>query len=234
MSRYPEYDDDFLVLQIRNLKSHTLTLSLRNDRLANPGIYFINNSLEKIQSLKLLALTLEPWSFLSKPHFKVILQRQLPTRRPSSSNVLPWYIQALIQLQGLQSSVWWSNAFPSGLAHLPHTLLPLTPWKPRPSRLLEFPHDEAESMGLSLCHRRQVDGLSVFLCHSFSLALSAPSMLCGWGWMGLDGVGRGLRTWSHILYFAEFPRSLQVTIIRILSNTFQKIHYSKCFTMNDW
>ena len=33
----------------------------------------------------------------------------------------------------------WSTALPSGLALLPRVLLSLTPWKPRPSRLLESP-----------------------------------------------------------------------------------------------
>ena len=39
----------------------------------------------------------------------------------------------------LSSTARWSTAPPSGLTPLPQILLRLTPWKPRPSRLLESP-----------------------------------------------------------------------------------------------
>ena len=39
-------------------------------------------------------------------------------------------------------------------------------------------HDEAETMGLSLCHRRQVCGLSIFFHLISDLAPSALSVLC--------------------------------------------------------
>ena len=38
-------------------KSHTLTHSLRKDRSASPPIYFLNNCLKEVQSLKLFGLT---------------------------------------------------------------------------------------------------------------------------------------------------------------------------------
>ena len=39
-------------------KSHTLTMSLRKDRLENPPIHFLNNPLEEVLSFKLLGLTI--------------------------------------------------------------------------------------------------------------------------------------------------------------------------------
>ena len=39
-------------------KSHTLTLSLQNDHLANPPINFLHNPLEEVESLKCLGLTM--------------------------------------------------------------------------------------------------------------------------------------------------------------------------------
>ena len=39
-------------------KSHTLTISLQKDHLATPPIYFLNNPLEEVQSLKFLGPTI--------------------------------------------------------------------------------------------------------------------------------------------------------------------------------
>ena len=55
-------------------KSHTLTVSLRKERFANPPIYFLNNPLEEVQSFKLLSLTIShdhSWAnHISKLTFK--------------------------------------------------------------------------------------------------------------------------------------------------------------------
>ena len=45
-------------------------------------------------------------------------------------------------------------------------------------RILGYSHDEAESLGLSLSHHRQVSGLSVFFCLLSGLASTALSAIC--------------------------------------------------------
>ncbi len=69
-------------------KSHTLTMSLRKDRLENPPIHFLNNPLEEVLSFKLLGLTIchdLSWESHGKPG----LQSQSPTGNPPSCKVLP-------------------------------------------------------------------------------------------------------------------------------------------------
>ena len=50
---------------------------------------------------------------------------------------------------------------------LPHTLLSLNAMETRAFKIIGISRDEAESMGLSLRHRRQVGGLFVFYRTSF-------------------------------------------------------------------
>ena len=49
-------------------KSHTLSISLQKDHLANPPIYFLNNHLE-VLVIQNPGSHYRPWSFLGKPHF---------------------------------------------------------------------------------------------------------------------------------------------------------------------
>ena len=46
------------------------------------------------------------------------------------------------------------------------------------SKIIGISHDEAEFMGVSLCHCRRIGGLSVFYCLLSSLVPSALSVLC--------------------------------------------------------
>ena len=72
-------------------KSHTLTISLKKHHMANPPIYFLNNPLEEVKSLKCLGLAISRDLCLEKPHLKVSLQSQLPTGHPPSYKVLYWH-----------------------------------------------------------------------------------------------------------------------------------------------
>ena len=117
-------------------KSHTLTISLWKDHLKNPPINFLGSPLEEVQSFKLLGLTIShdlSWAnHISKlaskgSHWQGILHLQRPslTHLNSYPHARP-------------SSAAWSTALPSGLAPLPRIKLSLMPWKPRPSRSLEY------------------------------------------------------------------------------------------------
>ena len=71
------------------LSSLTLYLFPRKDHLANPPIYFLNNSLEEIQSFKILGFTIRRDLSWRKPHFKVGLQSQ--PGHALSYKILPWH-----------------------------------------------------------------------------------------------------------------------------------------------
>jgi len=75
----------------------------------------------------------------------------------------------------LSSSAWWSTALPSRLALLPHMLESV---ETKAFKIIWMYHIETLSMGLSICHRRQVGGLSVFYRLLSGLAPFDLSVLC--------------------------------------------------------
>ena len=120
-------------------KSHTLTISLQKEHLANPPIHFLNNPLEEVQSLKLLVNGLTISTDLSMANHILMLASK--ATRWASSIVQSTSLAHLNSFPPtrLSSTGWWSAALPSGLTPLPHILLSLMPWKTRPLRLLESP-----------------------------------------------------------------------------------------------
>ena len=62
----------------------------------------------------------------------------------------------------LLSTAWWRTALPSGLVLPPSHISQLHAVETKAFGMIGISRDEAESLGLSLSHRRQVGGLSVF------------------------------------------------------------------------
>ena len=106
---------------------------LRKDRLANPPTYFPNNSLEEVQSLKLLGLTIS-YDFSWANQISNLASKASSRLGILHHSVLPSHTWTLIHLQGLLPQLHGVLfALLSGLAPLPHTFLSLMPWKTRPS-----------------------------------------------------------------------------------------------------
>ena len=126
-------------------------------------IYFLNNPLEKVLSFKLQGLTIchdLSWkSHISKLASKASCR--LGILRCAKSflgppELLTIYKAFVRSLMEYYSSLW-AGAPTSHLSQL-HAV------ENKAFRIIGMSRDEAESLGLSLSHRRQVSGLSVFYC----------------------------------------------------------------------
>ena len=139
-------------------KSHTLTISLRKDRLETTPIYFLNNLLEEVLSFKLLGFTIchdLSWeSHISKLVSKE--SHRLGILRHAKSFLGPPELLTTYKafLHGLVEycSPLWAGAPASRLSRL-HAV------ETKEFKIISISHDEAESLGLSLSHRRQVGDL---------------------------------------------------------------------------
>ena len=104
------------------------------------------------------------WLVSEASHQLVILGHEKPFL--STSEVLSMY--------KVSFAAQWNTALPSGLAPLPHTLLRL---QIKSFKIIGISDNEAKSLGLSLSHHIQVDGLnhlppslwSCTLCPLFSV-----------------------------------------------------------------
>ena len=140
-------------LSILRNPSLTLSLSLRKDRTTNPSIYFLNNPLEDVQSFKLLVLTLShdlSWtSHISK--FASKARPQLGILRHTKSflgttELLSTYKAFICSL--MECCVpHWAGSPASHLAQF-------NAMETKAFKTIGISRDEAESMGLSLCHRQ--------------------------------------------------------------------------------
>ena len=158
-------------------KSHTLPMSLRKDRLENPPIHFINNPLEEVLSFKLLGLTichdLSCESHISNLASKA--SRQLGSLRRAKSFLGP--PELLTTYKAFVPSLMEYFSFLSAGAPASH-FFRLHSVETKAFRIIGISRNEAESLGLSLNHRRQVGGLSVFYRLLSSLAPPALSPIC--------------------------------------------------------
>ena len=158
-------------------KSHTLTMSLRKDGLENPFIHFLNNPLEEVLSFKLLGLTIchdLSWeSHISNLASKASRRMEILRRAKSflgPPELLITYKAFARSLMESCSPLWaGAPAFHLSRLHAAET---------KAFRIIGISHDEAESLGLSLNHRRLVGGLSVFYRLLSSLAPPALSAIC--------------------------------------------------------
>ena len=132
-------------------KFHILTLSLRKDNSANPPIYFLNNRLKEIQSLKLLGLTLShdlSWaSYISK----------LASKQDAD-------YKAFICSSMEYCSPFWVGSPSSHLAELESVEI-------EAFNVIGISRYEADSMDLSLRHHCQVGGLCFLLPHFWTCTL---------------------------------------------------------------
>ena len=161
-------------------KSCTLTLSLRKDHTTNPPIYFLNNPLSEIQALLLFGLTLShdlSWAchiskLAAKARCRLCILRHaksfLGTPELLSTNKA--FILSLMEC-------WSQLCTGNPVSYLSQ----LDTMESKAFKITGISRNEAESMGLSLHHRRQVGGLclpppfwSCILCPL--CALSPPSI----------------------------------------------------------
>uniref|UniRef100_A0A8C4PX44 RNA-directed DNA polymerase from mobile element jockey n=1 Tax=Eptatretus burgeri TaxID=7764 RepID=A0A8C4PX44_EPTBU len=126
-----------------------------------PQIYFLNNPLEEVLSFKLLDLSI--WHDLSwESHISklasIASQRLGILRRAKSffgtPELLTTYKTFVCSMMEY-CSPFWAGAPTSHLSRLQSV-------ETEVFRIVCISRDEAESLGLSLSHRRQVSGLSVF------------------------------------------------------------------------
>jgi len=136
-------------------------MSLRNDRLENSSIYFLNNSLEEVLSFKLLGLTICHdlfWeSHISNLASKASCRLRILHRAKSfldSPEHLTIY-KAFVHMMMAYYSPLWVGAPASHLSWIQAV-------ETKAFRIISVSSDEAEIFGLSLSHRRKVVGLSVF------------------------------------------------------------------------
>ena len=159
------------------LTNLTLSLCLSKRTIWNrtlTPIYFLNNRLEEVLSLKLLGLTichdLSLESHISKLASKA--SRRLGILRHAKSFLGPSenltthkaFIRSLMEY----CSPLWAGA-PASHLSWPHAL------ETKTFRIIGISRNEAESLGLSLSHRSQVCGLSAFYRLLSGLP---PSLLC--------------------------------------------------------
>ena len=78
----------------------------------------------------------------------------------------------------LSSAASWNTVLSSGMVPLPHTLVTLTPWKPRPSKSSESPAMKLSRWSYHFAITDRSMGYSVFFHHLSGLEPSALSMLC--------------------------------------------------------
>ncbi len=139
----------------------TLSLCLSERTVWNPPIHFLNNPLEEVLSFKLLGLTIchdLSWeSHISNIASKV--SRRLGILRRAKSFLGPPELlttyKAFVRSLMEYCSPLWTGAPASHLSRL-HAV------ETKAFQIIGISHDEAESLGLSLSHCRQVSGLSVF------------------------------------------------------------------------
>ena len=118
-----------------------------------------------------------PTGEVTKPQFQLGLQSQSPTGNPPLCKVLLGPPELLTTYKAFVRSLMeycsplWAGAPASHLSRL-HAVETEAFW------IIGISCDEAESLGLSLSHRRQIGGLSVFHCLLSSLAPSAVSVIC--------------------------------------------------------
>ena len=136
-------------------------MSLQKDCLEPPPNYFLNNPLEEVLSFKLLGLTI-CHDLSSESHISNLASkasRRLGILRRAKSflgtpELLTTY-KAFIHNLMEYCSPLWAGAPASHLSRL-HAV------ETKEFRIIGISRNEAESLGLSLSHRRQVGGLSVF------------------------------------------------------------------------
>ena len=100
-------------------KYHTLTMSLRKDRIANPPIYLLNKPLEKFSNSNFWASN-STMIFIGKNYTSKLSSKvssRLDNGHLPSCNILPWHIWALIHLQGLHPQVDGVLLSPLGWLH---------------------------------------------------------------------------------------------------------------------
>ena len=166
-------------------KYHILTTSLRKDRLANPPIYFLNNPLEVVQSFKFLGLTISHdlsvanniLKLASKASCRMDIFHHTKSflGTPELLSIYKAFISNLVEDTStfISSSPLWAGSPASHLAQLDAV-------ETKAIKIIGISYDEAESMGLSLCHRRQVGSLSVLFHLLSGLAPSQTHTLPLW------------------------------------------------------
>ena len=148
-------------------------MSLRKGHLENPPFYFLNNPIEEVLSFKLFGLTIcynLSWeSHMSKLASKA--SRRLGFLHCAKSFLgtpeLQTTYKAFICSLMEYCSPLWGGAPASQLARLDAV-------ETKAFRIIGISRDEAESLGLSLSHQRQVGGLSVF----YRLLSGLAPLLC--------------------------------------------------------
>ena len=140
----------------------------------NPHIYFLNNPLEEVLSFKLLGLTIchdLSWeshisNLASKASHRLGILHCAKSflGPPELLTTYKAFVHSLMEY----CSPLWAGVPASHLSRL-HAV------ETKAFRIIGISSDKAESLGLSLSHRRQVGGLSV-LYHLLSGV--APPLLC--------------------------------------------------------
>ena len=143
-----------------------------------PDIYFLNNIIEDVQSFKLPGLTISndlSWAnhiskLASKAnrrmgilHCTNSILAQLNSEPPIKAFIHSCLMESFSPLS--------ADSTASHLAHLDAVEI-------KAFKIIGISRVEAESMDLSLRHRRHVGGLSVFFCFLSGLAPSVLSVLC--------------------------------------------------------
>ena len=158
-------------------KSHSHNVSPKepSGNLPPNPIYFLNNPLEEVLSFKLLGFTIchdlswenHIFNLASKASRRLgILRRAKSFLGPPE--LLTTYKAFVCSLMEYCSPLWAG----APASHLSRLYVVET----KAFRIIGISRGEAESLGLSLSHRRQVSGLSVFHCLLSGLApLSAMS-----------------------------------------------------------